>query len=94
MLKKAMYLLGVSFLAMICVSCSSNPTVMSNQQTVNVYPPDSLLVHPCKATPPGESLLDLARGYNKNVSCIGLYKLQMDKILENKKKQEALYNVK
>ena len=51
-------------------------------------------MHPCKATPPGESLLDLARGYNKNVSCIGLYKLQINKIMENKKKQEALFNVK
>lgn len=94
MLKKVMYLLGVSFLAMICVSCSSSPTVMSSPTINNVYPPDSLLTVPCKATPPGESLLDLARGYNKNTSCIGLYKLQLDKIIENKKKQEALYNVR
>lgn len=61
---------------------------------IYIGPSDSLLMHPCKATPPGESLLDLARGYNKNVSCIGLYKLQINKIMENKKKQEALYNVK
>lgn len=67
---------------------------MSSPTVNNVYPPDSLLTTPCKATPPGESLLDLARGYNKNVSCVGLYKLQLDKIRENKKKQEALYNVR
>lgn len=64
---------------------------MSSPTVTNVYPPDNLLIDPCKATPPGDSLVELALGYNKNTSCIGLYKLQINKIRENKKKQEALY---
>ena len=57
----------------------------------NVYPPDSLLTHPCKAVPAGESLIELAIAYNRNTSCIAKYKAQIEKIKENKKKQEALY---
>lgn len=57
----------------------------------NVYPPNSLLTHPCKAVPTGESLIELAVAYNKNTSCIAKYKAQIEKIKENKKKQEALY---
>jgi len=45
-------------------------------------------------TPAGESLIELAMGYNKNVSCIGLYKAQMKKIRENKQQQLDLYNGK
>lgn len=57
----------------------------------NVYPPDSLLTHPCKAVAAGESLIELAVAYNKNTSCIAKYKAQIEKIKENKKKQESLY---
>jgi hypothetical protein len=56
-----------------------------------VFPPDSLLIHPCKAVPAGESLIELAIAYNRNTSCIAKYKAQIEKIKENKKKQEALY---
>lgn len=58
---------------------------------VNVFPPDSLLTHPCKAVPAGESLIELAIAYNRNTSCIAKYKAQIEKIKGNKKKQEALY---
>lgn len=61
----------------------------------NVYPPDSLLTHPCKAVPAGESLIELAIAYNKNTSCIAKYKAQIEKIKDNKKAQEGIYkNVK
>lgn len=83
-------LMTVCFLPVLS-ACSTNPTVLSNQQTIYVGPPDSLLTHPCKATPPGESLIELAIASNKNLSCIAKYKAQIEKIKENKKKQEALY---
>lgn len=67
---------------------------MSSPQTVYVGPPNNLLIDPCKAVPAGESLIELAMGYSKNVGCIGLYKAQMKKLRENKAKQEVLYNVK
>ena len=58
---------------------------------INASPPNSLLTHPCKAVSAGESLIELAVAYNKNTSCIAKYKAQIEKIKENKKKQEALY---
>lgn len=67
---------------------------MPSPQIVNVFPSDSLLVYPCKATPAGESLIDLAKAQNKNVSCISMWQKQMDAIKKNKKQQGELYNVK
>jgi len=61
---------------------------------VNVFPPSSLLVNPCKPRPAGESLIDLAIAQNTNISCIGKWEKQMDKIRENVKKQKELYNVR
>ena len=58
-------------------------------------PSDALLIAPCKATPAGESLIDLAKAQNKNVSCISMYQKQMDAIKKNKRLQMELYkNVK
>lgn len=68
--------------------------VTPTPQIVNVFPSDSLLLYPCKATPSGESLIDLAKAQNKNVSCISLWQKQMDAIKKNKKSQLELYNVK
>ena len=56
-----------------------------------VGPSDSLLVYPCKAAPSGESVMDLAVAYSKNTACISMWQKQMDKIKENKKKNEAIY---
>jgi hypothetical protein len=60
----------------------------------NVFPPDNLLVNPCKPVSAGESLIDLAIAQNTNVGCIAKWENQMNKIRDNKKKQEALYNVR
>lgn len=66
--------------------------MQSSPQITYVGPPDSLLVNPCKATPAGKSLIDLALAQNRNVGCIGLWQKQMQKLRDNKAKQEALYD--
>jgi len=65
--------------------------VPPTQQTVNVFPSDSLLINPCKAKPAGESLIDLAKAQNSNVGCIGLWEKQMEAIRKNKQQQMELY---
>jgi hypothetical protein len=52
------------------------------------------MTDPCKAVPAGESLIELAVAYNRNTGCIGLYKKQMQKLRDNKRDKELLYNVK
>lgn len=89
--KKTFICLMMGFYLAISAGCSQSPIVSQSQQVTNVYPPDSLLTHPCKAAPAGESLIELAIAYNRNTSCIAKYKAQIEKIKENKKKQEALY---
>ena len=71
-------------------ACSQRP-IAASSQTIVVAPSDSLLIHPCKATPPGDSLLALAQGYNSNVECVGLYKLQIEKIKKNKQDKLFIY---
>lgn len=83
--------IGILIFCMLLHGCSNKATVSQSQSVVNVFPPDSLLTHPCKAVPAGESLIELAIAYNRNTSCIAKYKAQIEKIKENKKKQEALY---
>lgn len=56
-----------------------------------VGPSDALLIAPCKATPAGESLIDLAKAQNKNVSCISMWQKQMDAIKKNKEQQIKLF---
>ncbi len=65
--------------------------VQSTPTVTNVFPPDNLLISPCKPTPAGESLIDLAIAQNTNVGCIAKWQKQMQKIRDNKVKQEALY---
>ncbi len=79
---------------LLFAGCSNKPIVTQSQQITYVGPPNSLLSHPCKAVPAGESLIELAIAYNKNTSCIAKYKAQIEKIKDNKKKQELIYNVK
>lgn len=68
---------------------------VSTPQQVNVFPPETLLVNPCKAKPSGESLIDLAIAQNTNIACIGKWEKQMNKIRDNRLKQMELYkNVK
>lgn len=92
--KKTFICLMMACSALAFSGCSNNPTVSQSQQVVNVVPPDSLLTHPCKAVPAGESLIELAIAYNRNTSCIAKYKAQIEKIKENKAKQKELWNVK
>jgi hypothetical protein len=80
----------VLFSTLSLSACSERLIATSNQTTV-VAPPDSLLIHPCKATPAGESLIELAQGYRSNVECIGLYKLQIEKIKKNKQEKLLIY---
>lgn len=67
---------------------------MPSPQITYVGPSDALLITPCKATPSGESLIDLAKAQNKNVSCISMYQKQLDAIKKNRDKQKELYNVR
>jgi len=53
-----------------------------------VSPEDNLMKYPCKATPAGDSLIELAVNYNKNVKCIQLYQQQIDKIRKDVDKKE------
>lgn len=68
--------------------------MLPSLQMTYVGPSDALLMSPCKATPAGESLIDLAKAQNKNVSCISMYQKQLDAIKKNRDKQKELYNVK
>ena len=93
--KKTFIYLMTGFCLAISVGCSQSPIVSQSQQITYVGPTDSLLTHPCKAVPAGESLIELAIAYNKNTSCIAKYKAQIEKIKDNKKAQEGIYkNVK
>lgn len=67
---------------------------VSTPQQVNVFPPSSLLVNPCKAVPAGESLIDLAIAQNTNIACISKWEKQMNKIRDNRLKQMELYHAK
>lgn len=94
MLKQILFWMGLSFCLMTLSACSQNPIALSKQPVQLVYPPDSLLTDPCKAVPAGESLIDLAVAYNKNTGCVGAYKKQMQKLRDNKREKELLYNAK
>lgn len=91
---KVISCLMMGFLVLMLQACSTKAGVQPIQKTVNVYPPDSLLVIPCKATPAGESLIDLAIAQNKNVACISKLHKSLLKIRDNKAQQKELYNVK
>lgn len=65
--------------------------VTPSPQINYVGPSDALLITPCKPTPSGESLIDLAKAQNKNVSCISMYQKQLDAIKKNKEQQIKLF---
>lgn len=54
--------------------------------------PDGLLVDPCEAVGAGDSVRTLAKGYVSNTSCLGQYKLLLEKQRKHKKEQQELYN--
>ncbi len=92
--KKTFICLMMACSVLTLQACSNKPIVTQSQQITYVGPPNSLLTHPCKAVPAGESLIELAIAYNKNTSCIAKYKAQIEKIKQNRDKQKELYNVK
>lgn len=56
--------------------------------------PDSLLVHPCDVTDAGSTPRTLAKAYVANNSCIGDYKVLVEKQKSWKKAQVELYKPK
>lgn len=58
-----------------------------------VLTPDSLLVDPCEAIGAGDTVRSLAKGYISNTSCIGEYKLLLNKQRKHKVEMETIYNV-
>lgn len=84
----------VLFTIFVLYGCSSKPSPLIMSSDTYIGPPDNLLVYPCRSTPAGESLIELAMAYSKNNGCIAMWQKQMDKIKKNKKENEELYNVK
>lgn len=53
--------------------------------------PESLLVDPCEAISAGDTVRLLAKGYVANTSCLGQYKLLLEKQRRHKKEMELIY---
>lgn len=83
----------VLFTIFTLCSCTTSP-ISAPPTSTYIGPSDALLIAPCRATPAGESLIDLAKAQNKNVSCISMWQKQMDAIKKNRDKQKELYNVR
>lgn len=83
----------VSLLAVFVAGCSTKKEVHyvreNKVKTEVVTPEDDLMKYPCRAIPSGDSLIELALNYNKNVKCIKLYQIQIDKIRKDVDKKEA-----
>lgn len=92
---KYLIILLISFLFVGCGTKKEIHYVREKKvetETTVVSPQDSLMKYPCKATPAGDSLIELAVNYNKNVKCIKLYQQQIEKIrkdVEEKEKQHV-----
>lgn len=56
-----------------------------------VLTPDTLLVDPCEVVGAGDSVRSLAKGYVRNTSCVGEYKLLLDKQRKYKREAEEVY---
>ena len=65
---------------------------MSVVKEVPVYTPDSLLVDPCEPIGAGDTIRTLAKGYITNTSCIGEYRLLLDKQRQHKEKMRLIYD--
>ena len=84
-----MTLMTLSFLLSL-QACSSQPT--TNQQVILVQPPVNLLSDPCNAVEAGETLKSLASAYMENTSCVGEYRIRMQKLREWNQEQSVIYN--
>ena len=83
-------LLVLMISSLILSGCSQNQPVTVYKEKV-VLTPNSLLTHPCEAVGAGDTVRTLARGYVKNTSCVGEYKLLLDKIIKHKLQVKGLY---
>ena len=61
------------------------------QKEVLVTVPESLLVDPCEPLGAGDTRRSLAKGYVANTSCLGQYKLLLEKQRRHKESMEKLY---
>lgn len=81
---KASIVLLVSVLIVGCAGIKREVHyIREKEQTTKidvVSPEDSLLKYPCQPIPAGDSLIELAINYNKNVTCIKKYQIQIEKI--------------
>ena len=53
--------------------------------------PESLLVDPCEAISAGDTVRSLAKGYVANTSCLGQYKLLLEKQRRHRDEMEMIY---
>jgi hypothetical protein len=53
--------------------------------------PESLLIDPCEVISAGDTVRLLAKGYVANTSCLGQYKLLLEKQRRHKKEMERIY---
>jgi len=86
----------IFLMSLLILGCGTKKEVHyvreSKVKTEVVSPEDNLMKYPCRAIPAGESLIELAVNYNKNVRCIKLYQIQIDKIrkdVDEKEKQHV-----
>ena len=53
--------------------------------------PESLLVDPCEATGAGDTVRLLAKGYVANTSCLGQYRLLLEKQRRHRDEMRKIY---
>lgn len=70
-------------------ACS--PKVVYVQKEVLVTSPESFLIDPCEPIGAGDTVRSLARGYVANTSCLGQYKLLLEKQRRHKQEMMELY---
>jgi len=56
-----------------------------------VTTPESLLVDPCEAISAGDTVRLLAKGYVANTSCLGQYKLLLEKQRRHRDEMRKIY---
>lgn len=90
--------LKVTLLSTLIVSCliilsACSPKVVTVVKEVPVLTPESLLVDPCEPVGAGDTVRSLARAYVTNTSCLGEYRLLIEKQRKHKKLTEKVYGV-
>lgn len=68
-----------------------SPKVVTVVKEVPVLTPKSLMVDPCEAIGAGDRVGTLAKGYVVNTSCLGQYRLLIEKQRKHRIEMEKLY---